>query len=269
MGYTKIVQFGNITEVYNYEKDISTKRRKHISQIAKKRRADIQKLQTNKRTKYSISRAKKNFFRLCHANNIKAKSIHFLTLTIATDTNYGVATSYVRYFFERLKKLNYEVENSELSYIGVPELTKKGRYHFHLLIYNLSSKGAGLPIQVRRFNRKTGKYYNESTTTERFTRNLQRQCWQRGYLEIAFAPTVTQGLAGYMAKYMGKHLANPTNQARRAYNCSRNIEKIRSYGSKTLDSYSDLLIPDKLADRVATYTVPFLGTCKYEKYHVL
>jgi len=248
MGYTKIYQFGNITEVYEYEKDINTTRKtRHTSKIQRNRKKAIKARSGNIRSKYSISRARRSFFRLCHENNLKAQTIHFLTLTLADDTDYTTATRYISQFFNKLRK-HETLKYSEISYIGVPELTKKGTYHFHLLLYNLRP---------------------ETAIRERETRNLQRKCWQRGYLEIGFAPTVTQGLAGYMAKYMGKHLANPANEARRAYNCSRNIEKIRSYGSQTLDSYADLLIPDKLAERTASYTVPFLGTCQYEKYHVL
>lgn len=89
-----------------------------------------------------------------------------------------------------------------------------------------------------------------------------------------FAPTVTSGIAGYMAKYLGKHLANPTNEARRAYNCSRNIKKVRSHGTNIYDIEKDvgiefISVPNEIAQRKTEYTVPFLGACSYTRYQVI
>jgi hypothetical protein len=72
-----------------------------------------------------------------------------------------------------------------------------------------------------------------------------------------------------MAKYMAKYLAHGANQARRAYNCSRGVEKIRSVGSNSLFEELEEYIPDQLAERKVSFEVPFLGTCKYSKYQVL
>ena len=267
MTYSRIVQYGNITETFDYEKDIKPHRKKYKSSLTKKRQAELRKLAGYKRTAFSIKRAKRNFFRLCHANNCKAQSIHFFTLTLAHDANYSDCLRYIYIFFNKLKKYVSSVSDSQISYIGVPELTKKGRYHFHLLIYNLPTRIAGDPIFIRKYSRKLKQYYLQPTTTERFTRNLQR-LWGRGFLDVCPTTGVTAGIAGYMAKYMGKFLANPTNEAKRAYNCSRNVEKIRSYGSKSLVDYFEDLVPDKLPERSAEYQVPFLGTCKFKRFQV-
>jgi len=249
MGYVKVYQYGGVTEVYEYEKDLNTnKRKKHQSSLDKKRAKARRSNNQYIRTKRAISRAKKNFFRLVHVNNKNAKTVHFCTLTLATPASYVVATRFLSRFFTNLSNQNYAVENTEISYIGVPELTQKGAYHFHLLIYNLRP---------------------EVTKRERETRNIQRTCWQRGYLQIDLATYTTKGLAGYMAKYMAKYLGNPNNEARRAYNCSRNIEKVRSYGSKTLSSFFDDLIPDQHPERGAQFETPFLGVCQYKRYEVL
>lgn len=244
MSYTKIIQYGDITEVYNYQKSLNNTRRKPLTKIQKKRQQARRK-STNHRTKYSVDRAKKNLFRLVYANNAKAKSIHFVTLTVTHDVKYQTFLKYLRNFNEKLKKFDYGMEDTQISYIGVPERTKKGVLHYHLLFYNLSP---------------------EKCRNERQTRNIQRQCWQRGYLQIDFATYVTAGLAGYMAKYMGKFLGSKDSEAVRAYTCSRNVEKIRSYGSNTLSEYSSLIAGSSNVIDHKNYKVPFLGDCNLYKH---
>lgn len=251
MGYTKVVQYGNYTEIYEYEKDLNTTRRprKALSKIQKARKNRRESDKPRIRSPYSIRRARRNFFRICHANNLKAKTIHFCTLTLAEPTDYRTFLRYLSEFHRRLKNGFQEEGYPPISYIGVPELTKKGTYHFHLLIYNLP------PTERIR---------------ERKTRNLQRCAWQRGYLDIRYADRVTSGIAGYMAKYMGKFLANPTNEARRAYSSSRNIDKVTiTSGNKVFDKDFTPHPVGEIAQRVTTYDVPYLGTCKYSRYQVL
>lgn len=242
------MQYGNITEIYQYEKDlVKNNKLRYVSKLQKKRTQEIKRLGKSIRTQYSVKRAKRSFFRLCHHNNINSETVTFVTLTLVEDVSYSVALRYLSVFFSKLKKY-YEVENSSLSYIAVPELTKKARYHFHLLVYNL-------PAEV--------------SERERTTRNIQRCCWQRGYIEVRCASTIGQGIAGYMAKYMGKFLADSKHEASRAYTCSRNIKKIRSAASNSLSYDLDLFIPDTLAERTTSYVVPYLGTCNFSKYQVL
>jgi hypothetical protein len=248
MGYTKIIQYGNITEIYEYEKNINYNRKRYVSQNTKKRNRQILALskqnKTYQRTKRSIQRTVKNFFRLCHHNNTHAKTIHFLTLTFAYDLSYKTALRHVSRFMERVAKIKKE---APLSYISVPELTKKGRYHFHLLVYNLSSEVAGT------------QYENEDYTTERETRNLQR-LFERGYIDILPTKYTSQGLAGYMAKYMGKALTDPKNETTRGYNCSRNIKKITSAGGNSVNQFLEHIIPDNIAKKeVVSYNVPYMG----------
>lgn len=252
MSYTKIVQFGNITEIYEYENTLKTKGIDHVKAEAflngvgdngeyappKKPK----KTKKTHRTKRSIKRSRDNFFRLCHHNNCLADTITFVTLTFAYDLTYKKATQYVSEFMARIQKNRPEIS---LSYISVPELTKKGRYHFHLLVYDLPPQTAQL---------------------ERKTRNFQR-LFQRGYVDISPATYTSEGIAGYMAKYMAKALKDKKNEAERGYNCSRNIKKFYSVGGNSLSDYSDLIIPtEHIADiKESTYNVKILGMCKYKK----
>jgi hypothetical protein len=132
-----------------------------------------------------------------------------------------------------------------ISYISVPELTKKNRYHFHLLVYDLPPETASL---------------------ERETRNIQR-IFQRGYVDVMSASYKTTGIAGYMAKYMAKAIRDERYETTRGYNCSANIKKITCHGSNSLSGYSDFIIPsDSIANIVEkSYDVPYLGKCLYKK----
>jgi len=245
MGYIKVVQYGDTTVKYEYEKNRNNNKKpqlslkikeKDIRHAIKKRKNPPSKIKLNRNKK----RARDNFFMLCHENNCKSKTIHFLTLTFIQDLTYKKANRYVSEFFKKIKQ---NFKTIPISYISVPELTKKGRYHFHLLVYNLPTTQA---------------------KNERQTRNFQRQ-FTRGYVDLRIAEYNSEGIAGYMAKYMAKTLSDTKHEARRAYNCSRNIDKIRIYSSNTLVEYMDMILTGDCI-QTNTYEVPFMGKCLKTKY---
>ena len=246
MGYTKVVQFGNVTEIYEYEKNRADYKERHISALTKKRnKKALQQLKDRglyKRKKASILKSTQNFFRLCHHNNCLAETIHFLTLTFAYDLTYKTACRHVARFMERVKETHHQVP---IRYISVVEFTKKKRYHFHLLVYNLPT---------------------EETSRERETRNFQR-LFERGYVDLCHASYTSKGIAGYMAKYMAKALQDEKFGTARVYNTSRNIEKVRSKGSNTLNTYLDLIVPTENIEKTENreYDVPYLGKCLVTK----
>lgn len=287
MGYSKIIQYANVTEIYRYEKEIKQKipstikawsLQKNIRSYGLKRTYNVieerkklarseRKAKGNIRSQASIKRSKDNFFRLCHQNNYHAKSIHFVTLTFAYDCSYQQATRAQSDFFARIKKISGKIP---VSYISVPELTKKGRFHFHLLVYNLPPQIAGTPIFYRKYNKRKKKHEIQVTTTERFTRNLQRQ-FGHGYLDICPALYSSRGIAGYMVKYMGKSFQDTRYQTTRGYNCSQNIIKPRTAQGNTILNQSELLIPtaDLVECLESSYDVPYMGKCSYTKITTL
>jgi len=242
MGYTRVVQYGDVTEVYEYEKEFHKPRHvRRQSRLQKKRRHDQKPLP---RTLRSIKRARDSFFRLVHHNNKFAKSITFATLTFADDYSYASNIRSLSKFFAKLRKNVPSFQNSPVSYIGVPERTKKNRIHFHLLIYNLP------PSTVQ---------------NERTTRYIQR-LYGRGYLDLRLAENSSPKIAGYMAKYLAKYLSHPDLETRRAYNCSRNIEKITTYGSNSFSQYEDLIIDKNTFTKSASYDTMYLGRCIKSQY---
>jgi len=242
----KVVQYGNITETYEYEKNRPDYKERYVSALTKKRLKKSRELAKVKgvyrRKTSSILRSVKSFFNLCHHNNCLSSSVHFFTLTFAYDLTYKTACRHVARFMERIKK---DYPKVPVSYISVSERTKKGRYHFHLLVYDLPP---------------------ETTQFERKTRNFQR-LFERGYVDICFAGTITTGIAGYMAKYMGKSLNDEKNETTRGYNCSRNIRKPYRQGSNTLNTYKDMIIPTEgiVDEEKREYDVPYLGKCLYTR----
>jgi len=267
MGYTKIVQFGDLVEIYEYQNKLNRKE-KTPSKLQAERLAnptasngsyatlDVRKKRqklallhakqsrTYERSKRSIRRSQMAFFRLVHHNNCLAKTIHFLTITFAYDVTYPEASRHVRRFMEKIKRARPDLS---LSYISVPELTKKGRFHFHLLVY-------GLPPETQK--------------TERNTRNFQR-LFQRGFIDLVFAYDASEKIAGYMAKYMAKSFSDSRYETVRGYNASRNIAKITSHGSNSLAEYTDLILSDVFDDlETKVYHVPYLGACQYKKIKI-
>lgn len=273
MGYTKVVQYGDITEIYTYERDRRNYKRKQLSPLIgatnkerkqatdnlfkwglRKRKEKLPRYRTNR----SMVRSRQAFFRFVHANVCASKTVHFLTLTFAYDITYKKATRALARFMERTKKASGTISPS---YISVPELTKKNRFHFHILVFNLPPEVSGDSISIRKYNRRKGRWEVESATTERITRNLQRQ-FHYGYVDICPTTYHSEGIAGYMAKYMAKALADEKNEAWRGYNCSRNVAKVFSHGGNTLDREMDLMIPDLIdTSEVTKYNTPYMGIC--------
>lgn len=226
MSYTKIIQYGDLVEIHSYSKSF-TPPPKHQN-----KKSPLPLPFTSHR---SHLRRVRSFFQLVHHNVFNSSSCCFVTLTFAYDVSPKNADSEISRFFQRLqKKLASKIS---ISYISVPELTKKGRLHYHLLVFDL-------PTSL--------------ISNERTTRYLQNE-WGRGYLDIRPIERKTKGIASYMAKYMSKSMY--LIGKKRAYNCSRNIKKVRSYGSNTIDSEIINLLVDLslVPESVFTYNTPYMG----------
>jgi hypothetical protein len=183
------------------------------------------------------------FFRLVHHNNVLAQSVNFTTLTFAYEVTFKQANRAVSDFFSRFR--TQFPEEISISYISVPELTKKGRWHYHLLIYDISPQHA---------------------LRERTTRNLQR-LFRRGYVDISPTSFIAEGLAGYLAKYMAKSVDDSRYTNTRGYTCSRNIKKIYSTGGNQIDQYYDMILPDvNSLCKVSNYDTMYFGSCVFSLY---
>lgn len=148
-------------------------------------------------------------------------------------------------FWARLNKYVSSFQNTKISYISVPERTKKERWHIHALIYNL-------PPQI--------------VQNERVSRHIQN-LYRSGFLHLDIARDKSPKIASYMAKYLSKFMQNNDNERVRAYNCSRNIEKIRVYGTNSNnDIISNEIVPDGILPKVSSYNTKYLGQCLLYEY---
>jgi len=243
MGYSRIVQYATFTETYQYENNLPPRRPRKTSVLIRKRIRASKHMATKSR--YAVQRAKTSFFRLVAHNVYHARTVFFFTLTFAFDVSLRQGYRYLARFYALVCKYETQKSSSRPSYIAVPEITKKGRLHFHVLFFNLPP---------------------EKVSNERNTRYFQH-LWRRGYLTVRAPYDRSIRIAGYMAKYMAKSFKNASVRAVRAYNCSRNIEKVRSYGSHSLHHDFSLFVDETSLTSTQRYSTMYLGACIKKTYH--
>jgi len=247
MGYTRIVQYGDTTEVYEYSRDIyiSKKPRKHISKI---RRDRNKKLPAKPKTPRSIKRSKDNFFRLVHHNLMRNEELPIL-ITLTNYKNVTLEKGYdsLKLFFRYLNKLQYDKikRKNTIQFIAVPETQpKSGNLHYHVIIWGLHTS-----------------LWNE----ERSRRLLQR-IWRRGYIDVRNTTYKSEKIAGYLAKYFAKSQTNIFFSGRRAYTTSRNIYRPTTHGSNQLSDFLQHIVEPVNCTKTGEYSTMWLGKCKMSIY---
>jgi len=261
MGYTKVISYSNLIEVYEYEKDIRDNGRKSVSSrdwrvnedtgccedMAVIRKDREKRSQSQKvRTKENARRSMLAFKRLVASNLSEFDRPVFITLTYAEniedlklarkDFN-SFATSLVYHFGKAVK------------YVCVPEFQKRGAVHFHTLFWGLPSVVVG---------------------EERHTRFLAG-IWNRGFLDVC----ATDGnikIAGYVAKYMEKSFLDERLKGMRAWTCSRNMLKpvvdknahleMYYYGFRGIDLSTATTLHDK------SFETQWLGKGRYRLFTI-
>jgi len=231
MGYTKIIQYGQFTELRTYEKNANKEKKRNLHRKRTRRKSGA----TFFRSHTSIQRARQNFYRLVEAN-LSTKGIPtFITLTFIEEFDLNIAYENLRKFFSLIKKHYREVHH-----ITVPEFQKNNSVHFHSLVWGIES---------------------ERVRNERTSRFFQR-LWARGFVDVSIAKNNSSRIAGYLTKYMQKTYSDRRLNNRRAYTHSNKITKQFVYGSDNLFSYlSEFIdIDDKVISSVQ-YKTKYLGDC--------
>jgi len=255
MGYIKIYQSGNTTEVYEYEKNCfphAQHRRKTPHGTRYPRHA--------RRTEASVRRARRSFTRLVRANLIGTRMPLLLTLSMYQVLPYPASVRIFTDFATKLRRLHGET----FRYIAVPEFQKRGATHWHVLLW-------GLPIEtgcVGYFINKPRKQFFctswQEGRCECATRNLAR-LWLRGFSD-AIQTDGHDKLATYLAKYMQKAMHDQRLVGKKAYYASRNCVRPLSAGANSLDQYlSDIVIPSELVNQ-REFSTLWLGKCNYKIY---
>jgi len=233
--YTKIIQSGNLLEIYEYEKE-------PIPPKAKRRKP---RRSYGRRVSRNSERARRSFFRLVRSNVGFGASPALLTLTMYDIVPIGDAWKCFTAFFARW---NRKRKAERLRFIAVSEFQKRGAVHFHVLVWGLT---------------------DEEISSERDTRAIQA-IWTYGFIDCI----KTDGnpkLAGYLAKYMSKAMQDQRLFGRKAFSASRGLVRPVSLNTKTQIAYAQELwglkgeSVDNLVLTEETYATLWLGRCKYKQ----
>jgi len=234
MGYVKVIQSGKRVETFEYD------RYPQGGRPFGKRTAPNPYRKNVGRRRDNALRARENFRRLVAANLGGNVSPAFITLTFAFDVGTKAAFKNLKRFAERLRRTRFPT----LRYIAVVEWQKRGRLHFHLLVWGIDEK---------------------TIATERKTRNLQR-VWLRGYLDARPSDGHPR-LATYMAKYLFKAMSDIRYGHQKAYTTSRNVVRPLLWKNDEATQYMELM---ELSTRPACsnreYMTQFLGRANYKQF---
>jgi hypothetical protein len=234
--YTKVVQSGDLIEVYEYEKAPTNKR----FFVTKKRR----KRYKGYKSERHIKRAVFTFRRKVRATQMLGKP-HMFALTMVEITDIATAYKLFTEFGVRLRK----VFGKNVVWIAVPEFQKRGAVHFHALIWNLPY---------------------ETEQSERNGRRIQH-LWGYGYADCIHTDGST-ALSGYLAKYMSKAMHDERLFGKKAYSCSRNaLSSVSLNGQASValfkeDFQIDTDNSDMKPTREREYESKWMGKVRYRAY---
>lgn len=190
---SKVIISGDIYEFYEYDNPIlegytDTKK----SSSGRKSVADEEDKKINREK--VISRASRDLRRLINSNIHKyGVCSKFVTLTFAEHiTAFDVANYEYKKFRQRLE---YEL-GFKLKYAVVPEFTKIGRIHFHLIMFNVP-----------------------------FIKNSRlSEIWSNGFVKINEIDNV-DNVGAYVCKYMNKDSLDERLVGKKCYFTSRGLYK--------------------------------------------
>jgi hypothetical protein len=230
----KFIVSGDILELYEYENDIYTdydlsKFRDHPGRC----NSSITDEDTKKMNRAKTSnRSARNVRRLVNSNI--EKNSKFVTLTFEEDIRELKDANYI---FKKFKqRLEYQLKIN-LKYLCVPEFTKKGRVHFHVIFFNLP--------------------FIKNTTLG--------MIWGHGFIKINKIDNC-DNVGSYVAKYMTKENEKLIEQ--KSYFTSRNLEKpIEIINEKEIEILADSLSPTDVV-YLNSFVNDYLGLVNYTQYNL-
>lgn len=190
---SKVVICGDIIEIYEYDNPIifgyeDTKKSSHGRSSTAN---DVDKKENRSKT---LARARRDLKRIINRNihkyDVESK---FVTLTFS---EHITAFETANYEFKKFRqRLEYEL-GFKLKYAVVPEFTKIGRIHFHVVMFNIP-----------------------------FIRNSKLQkIWANGFVKINRIESV-DNVGAYICKYMTKDNVDERLQCKKCYFTSRGLYK--------------------------------------------
>lgn len=231
----KLVNCGNILEIYHYKEPICTGF-KIEKDRNKREQTEIIKQENLQR---SIKRTKRKIFELVNSNYVKGKS-SFLTITFKENmTDYDLAFNY----WDRFKKKVEYHYKFKLRYCGVVEFQERGSIHFHICLFNVP-------------------YLHQPKLYE-----LWNSIVPGGINVKGIKDNECDNVGAYMTYYMNKDLENGFGKeeyrGRKRYFYSRNLNK-PDICTLNLDNHSDYEKYYKLVECVKDNVV-FEYTSSFER----
>jgi len=255
VGYTKVISYGDIVELYEYEGNVKTSGRKKRTDEKQSGDTDFsnsgkavqaEEKQKKVRRKGDVKRALLAFKRLVLSNLGKSDVPVLISLTYAE--NFKDVRLAHKDFNAFARNVRNKLDKS-IRYICVAEFQERGAIHFHSLFWGIS---------------------DELVREERNTRFFAR-LWGRGFVDVVKTDG-NEKIAGYLAKYMGKTFADIRLGGFRAYNASRNVRRPYVdcstivlpyyYGYRGIDLSTATLL------REAEYMTQWLGKGRYRKFNI-
>lgn len=191
----KVIISGDIVEVYDYEDGLIIGRTSRGGRLSGCNSSD-----NDKNREVTLQRARRELIRIVNANfgaYGKYFSAKFLTLTFREDIkDLRQANDEFRKFIKRLNYKLFKTKSGNIRYTAVPEFTKKGRVHYHVILYNLP-------------------YVNS---------RVFEQVWRNGFIKINKINNV-DNVGAYIAKYMSKAYNDKRMIGQKCYFNSRGLFK--------------------------------------------
>jgi len=268
--FNRSVAFDFDAEISRLENMDYSLYKKDAEKVKSEMMALVEKYKQDKKDRYirnkkkSINRAMGKLFRYAELNAFQYKDANgydikpsMVTLTFHENTQDFEYTN--KEFTNYIKRLNYYIYGykcSNLRYIGVPELQKRGAIHFHVLFFNLPF------IDLK--EKKVREEWNSLWTNGR--------CPDLSCKDI---PGNAEGIAKYITKYMSKQFYldvfgsddkqffyDPSLwEGKKIYFASRNLIKPDVY-KITEAEFNDILF---LFDDIETETKDIV--CSYEDFN--
>ncbi|MCJ1779116.1 rolling circle replication-associated protein [Mammaliicoccus sciuri] len=205
----KIIRTSSYIEIYEYEYpivsdfEVSNKKNKESNLDFDELNSDEKDLKL-KRLARTRQRAKWNLVRLVDVNFDNRTS--FLTLT--TKENVTNRSKFNNMFDKFVTRLNYHVlgtKKRQIKYIAVLEKQKRGAWHVHMMLFNISFVAHSKLLKI----------------------------WRHGAVRINKIHEIDDAAnAGiYVAKYMEKGMSQELleSMGKKSYYSSRNLKKVEEY----------------------------------------
>lgn len=238
----KIVQAGNIIEVYEYTKGY-LKGYEVNDKSLKGRKSDYISENYLDHRKQVLQRAKRDLRRLINANHGqygKEFTSKFLTLTFGDNvTDMELANYEFEKFIKRLNYLVFGNKKANLKYNSVVEFQERGAIHYHVIIYNI-------PYVKHDIIEKT---------------------WGNGWIWINKIDNV-DNVGAYVTEYMGKDLEDERLQGKKSYFSSRGLFKPIEITDKKIVETVAAALPFEKLKYSSQFDNDYLGTISYEQYNL-